>query len=83
MPEMTKYYRHFKGGLYRFIVIAKDSENPSRELVVYQAMYGENGVWVRPKEMFFSEVERDGYKGPRFIPISEEEAMKELRLSGQ
>lgn len=83
MQELTKYYRHFKGGLYRFIAIAKDSEDPSRELVVYQAMYGENGVWVRPKEMFFSEVERDGYKGPRFIPISEEEAMKELRLAGQ
>lgn len=72
----TRYYRHFKGNIYRLIGIAKDSEDPERELVVYQAMYGEKGLWVRPKEMFFSDVDRDGYKGPRFAPISEEEALR-------
>jgi len=73
---MSKYYRHFKGNIYRMIAIAKDSENPDRELVVYQAMYGEKAVWVRPKEMFFEEVHRDGYDGPRFAEISEEDALK-------
>jgi len=68
-----QYYRHFKGGLYKFISIAKDSEDPDRELVVYQAMYGEKGYWVRPKDMFFSNVEREGYSGPRFIPIDKSE----------
>lgn len=71
----SQYYRHFKGGVYKLLYIAKDSECPERELVVYQALYGEHGVWVRPKDMFFSEVDRDGYKGPRFAPISEEDAL--------
>ena len=75
MSVQVKYYRHFKGGLYKFIGIAKYTEDPSKELVIYQAMYGERGVWARPKEMFFSNIERDGYCGPRFIEISEEEAL--------
>ena len=44
-----KYYRHFKGGKYRMIGVARDSEDPARDLVVYQALYGEKGLWVRPK----------------------------------
>jgi len=75
MTMENRYYRHFKGGKYRFIGMAKDSEDPERELVVYQALYGEKGLWVRPKDMFFSSVERNGYSGPRFTPISEEEAL--------
>lgn len=71
--EYSKYYRHFKGGIYKFIAIAKDSEDPARELVVYQAMYGEGGIWVRPKEMFFSNVDRPDYSGPRFTPIPDPE----------
>lgn len=72
--DECRYFRHFKGGKYKMIGIAKDSENPDRELVVYQALYGERGLWVRPKEMFFSNVERDGYSGPRFTEIPKEEA---------
>lgn len=67
------YYRHFKGGLYKLIGIARDSEDHGRELVVYQAMYGEKQLWVRPREMFFSDVDRPGYKGPRFTPVEVEE----------
>lgn len=74
--ETAKYYRHFKGGLYKFVTIAKDSENLDNELVIYQAMYGDKEYWVRPKDMFFSDVERDGYKGPRFIPVEENELEK-------
>lgn len=62
---MDKYYRHFKGGLYKFIGIAKDSET-LEEMVVYQALYGERQMWVRPKEMFFGKVERDGKVMDRF-----------------
>lgn len=76
MMTENKYFRHFKGGKYKLLHFAKDSEDPSRELVVYQALYGEHGVWVRPMEMFFSDVERNGYKGPRFIPITEKEALE-------
>jgi len=69
----TKYYRHFKGGEYKLIAIAKDSEDPSKELVVYQALYGDKDFWVRPKEMFFSNVEKPNYSGPRFTEIPESE----------
>lgn len=77
MTDSGKYYRHFKGGKYKLLYIAKDSEDPSRELVVYQALYGEHGVWVRPKDMFYSSVERGAYSGPRFVEISEDEALSE------
>ena len=74
--DMTgKYYRHFKGNVYRVLNIAKHSET-LEEMVVYQAMYGERGVWVRPKSMFEEEIERDGKTFRRFSPISAEEAEK-------
>lgn len=46
-------------------------------MVVYQALYGEGEIWVRPYEMFFETVERDGKVMPRFTKISEEEALGE------
>lgn len=52
--------RHFKGKLYEIVCFAKDSET-LETMVVYRALYGEGGVWVRPKEMFFSPVDRDKY----------------------
>ena len=68
-----KYYRHFKGNVYRVLHIAKHSET-LEEMVVYQAMYGEKGVWVRPKAMFEEVVERDGKSFRRFEPITPAEA---------
>ena len=74
--DMTgKYYRHFKGNVYCVLHIAKHSET-LEEMVVYQAMYGERGVWVRPKSMFEEVIERDGKVFRRFSPISAEEAEK-------
>src|SRR5690606_20354704 len=58
-------YRHFKGKYYDVIGVAKDSES-MREVVVYRALYGEHGLWVRPLEMFLEVVERDGMRLPRF-----------------
>ena len=69
---MEKYYRHFKGGEYRLIGIAKDSET-LEDMVVYQALYGDGQMWVRPKDMFFGQVERDGKVFPRFTEIAPEE----------
>ena len=74
---MEQYYRHFKGNVYRVLHIAKHSET-LEEIVVYQAMYGENGVWVRPKAMFEEIIEREGKAFRRFEPISAEEAEKLL-----
>ena len=52
--------RHFKGNLYQVLYFARDSET-REDVVVYRALYGERGVWVRPKAMFLSEVDRDKY----------------------
>lgn len=52
--------RHFKGNKYEILYIAKDSETMA-DVVVYRALYGERGVWVRPLEMFLSPVDREKY----------------------
>lgn len=58
-------YRHFKGNLYEVIGVARHSET-QEEMVVYRALYGEYGLWVRPAVMWTETVDRDGYHGPRF-----------------
>ena len=63
-------YRHFKGNEYRVIGMARHSET-MEEMVVYQALYGEGGLWVRPAHMWSEQVDRDGYHGPRFAYIGE------------
>ncbi len=61
-------YRHFKGKEYRLLFVARHSET-EEPMVVYQALYGERGYWVRPAAMWCETVERDGYVGPRFTYI--------------
>lgn len=61
-------YRHFKGKEYEVIGVAKHTET-LESMVVYRALYGEGGLWVRPLSMWNEQVERDGYKGPRFVRI--------------
>ena len=63
-------YRHFKGMEYEVIGIAKHSET-LEEMVVYRALYGEGGLWVRPAAMWNERVEREDYSGPRFIFVEE------------
>ena len=64
-------FRHFKGNLYRLEGFAKDSET-LEEMVVYRALYGERGLWVRPAEMFFETVERGGKTMKRFELVEDE-----------
>ena len=63
-------YRHFKGNLYQLLYVAKHSET-LEPMVVYQALYGDRGIWVRPASMWYEQVDRDGYCGPRFYPVEE------------
>ena len=53
-------YRHFKGNYYQVMGVATHSETQEK-LVVYQPLYGEGGLWVRPYEMFAGEVDHDKY----------------------
>ena len=61
-------FRHFKGNIYRIEGFAKDSET-LEEMVVYRALYGEQGLWVRPAKIFFETIERDGKTMKRFEPL--------------
>lgn len=58
-------YRHFKGNEYEVLYLAKHSET-QEEMVVYKALYGDGGVWVRPASMWNEEIERDGKTYKRF-----------------
>ncbi len=63
-------YRHFKGKEYEVLCLATHSETMEK-MVVYRALYGERGVWVRPASMWNEIVERDGRRTPRFTKIEE------------
>lgn len=63
-------YRHFKGKEYEVLGVASHSET-LEPMVVYRALYGEGGLWVRPAAMWTAQVDRDGYSGPRFTCIGE------------
>jgi hypothetical protein len=61
-------YRHYKGNEYRVVALARHSE--TREVVVvYQALYGERGLWVRPAAMFVETVVIAGQTVPRFALV--------------
>ena len=63
-------YRHYKGREYRVIYIARHSEN-LEPVVVYQALYGEQGIWVRPAAMFIETVPGpEGKRVPRFAWVA-------------
>jgi len=70
MDIKTGFYRHFKGKLYEVIGTATHSE--TREpMVVYRALYGGYGLWVRPAAMWNETVERDGKTYRRFTYLGE------------
>ena len=63
-------YRHFKGNEYEVIGIANHSET-MEPMVVYRALYGDGGLWVRPASMWDEIIERDGKTFKRFTFIEE------------
>ena len=64
-------YRHFKGNEYEVLGMARHSET-EEEMVVYRALYGEGGLWVRPAAMFRGSVTLDGREVPRFTRLPDE-----------
>lgn len=67
----TGKYRHFKGNFYEVIAVARHSET-KEQLVVYRALYGERGIWVRPLAMWEGTVEVDGRSVKRFEKVPED-----------
>ena len=63
-------YRHFKGKEYELLCLAKHSET-LEPMVVYRALYGDGGVWVRPASMWNETVEKDGHTYQRFTYIGD------------
>ena len=64
-PVPAGRYRHYKGGLYEVLGVARHSET-EEELVVYRPLYGEGSLWVRPRAMFLETVRINGQDVPRF-----------------
>lgn len=64
-PAPLGRYRHYKGGEYEVLGVARHSET-LEALVVYRPLYNDSGLWVRPYAMFFEDVEVDGARRPRF-----------------
>ena len=63
-------YRHFKGNEYELLGLVRHSET-GEEMVLYRALYGDRGLWVRPIAMWTEQVKREDYQGPRFQYIGE------------
>lgn len=70
MDILPGKYRHFKGNEYQVLCLARHSET-MEEMIVYRALYGEQGIWVRPARMWKETVERDGKTYPRFTKIED------------
>lgn len=64
-------YRHYKGGEYEVLGVARHSET-LEPLVVYRPLYNTSGWWVRPHAMFFGNVTIAGVQRPRFASVTAE-----------
>jgi len=72
--EVGEKYRHFKGGIYEIVAVARDCEDPKKEFVVYKMLYKSpkypvGTVWAREKNNFLEEITRDGKTLWRFEEI--------------
>lgn len=63
-------YRHYKGGMYRVLGLVRHSES-LEVMVLYQALYGTQGLWVRPRAMFLESVQHGGMTCPRFAWVGD------------
>jgi hypothetical protein len=71
VPVLPGRYRHYKGNEYRVLGVGRHTET-EEPLVIYQALYGERGLWARPAAMFGEAVVVDGVRQPRFVLVAAE-----------
>ena len=64
------FYRHHKGQQYEVVGVARHSET-EEEFVVYRALYGDRGLWIRPIAMFTESIDKEGVSVPRFVRIDD------------
>ena len=78
---LHRVYRHFKGDYYLVEDIARDSET-QEEMVVYRKLYEDGSLWVRPKEMFLSEVDHEKYPDVKFteVPSSVNQSVRNKKI---
>ena len=73
LPVLTEtapgLYRHYKGALYEVLNTVRHSET-LEPMTLYRALYGDQGLWVRPADMFNEEVVIDGVRQPRFAKVT-------------
>jgi hypothetical protein len=67
-----RYFQHFKGGLYKLLLMAKDSET-LENVVVYQSIHEGFDIWTRSEKSFFSSANNNGEEVPRFRELTKEE----------
>jgi len=72
-------YEHYKGSLYQVIELARHSET-EEILVIYRALYGEQGLWARPLDMFSEDIEVNGRTTPRFQRLESQTGVLELAI---
>jgi len=71
--KINGIYKHYKGNYYKVLGVAKHSET-LEEMVIYQALYGEYSIWVRPLKMFVEKIEANGVFIDRFTPVKNSDA---------
>ncbi len=79
--DKERYFQHFKGGVYKLLAIARDSET-LENVAVYQALYGDQQIWVRPEKMFRDSVNINGREIPRFKELTKNDALCLLKKTG-
>ena len=70
LPILFGLYQHYKGNLYQVIGVAQHSENHDI-FVMYQALYDDYNIWIRPFDMFTETIVIDGKEQPRFTFLKE------------